>query len=134
MNEKGLEREVLEKYRNIAVVGISDKPDRDSYKVANYLKNHGYNIIPINPTLEKWENLHSYGSLKEAARENDIEVVDIFRKSESVLPIVEEAVEFMPKVIWMQIGVINQRAVELAEEHSIKVIMDKCMMEEHRKL
>lgn len=134
MNEKGLEESILKKYKHIAVVGISNKQDRDSYGVSKYLVDHGYNVIPINPTFEIWEGLKSYPDLVSASKEHNIEVVDIFRKPDAVLPVVEEAIKVKPEAIWMQLGVINQEAAELAERNNIKVIMDKCIMVEHKKL
>ncbi|MCL4350299.1 MAG: CoA-binding protein [Candidatus Thermoplasmatota archaeon] len=127
-------REILTTEKNVAVVGISQNPERDSFRVAKYLKEHGFNVIPVNPAIEKWEGIKSYPSLVEAARDHKIEIVDIFRKSEAVPEIVEESLKINPKTIWMQLGVTNESAAAKARERGIKVIMDRCIMVEHRKL
>ncbi len=134
MNEIGLEESILKLSKNIAVVGISSKPDRDSFVVSKYLLDHGYNVIPINPSFETWEGIKSYPDLISASKEHAIDIVDIFRKPDAVVPVVEEAIVVKPKAVWMQLGVVNKEAAELAEKNSIKVIMDKCIMVEHRKL
>ncbi|MHB1441039.1 MAG: CoA-binding protein [Cuniculiplasma sp.] len=134
MDNSVLIKNVLTNYRNVAVVGISNKEDRDSYKVGKYLDENGFHVIPVNPMLEQWNGKKCYPDLKAASEENSIEVVDIFRKSEAVLPIVEEALKIKPEVIWMQLGVENEEAATLAGKNSIKVIMNKCIMEEHKKL
>lgn len=134
MNEKGLEELILKNYRNIAIVGISNKTDRDSYGVSKYLLEHGYNVIPVNPGFDTWEERKSYPDLISASKDHRIEVVDIFRKSDAVMPIVEEAIGVKPEAIWMQLGVVNHEAAELAERNNIKVIMDKCIMIEHKTL
>lgn len=127
-------KKILEEYKNIAVVGISENKERDSYMVSEYLVNHGYNVIPINPKLDYWNGRKSYKNLEEAGKEQTIDIVDIFRKSEAVPEIVQESLSLKPKVIWMQIGVISEKGKELAERNGIAVIMDKCIMQEHKKL
>ena len=134
MEDSVLIKNVLTNYKNVAVVGISNKEDRDSYKVGKYLDENGFHVIPVNPMLEQWNGKKCYPDLKAASKENSIEIVDIFRKSEAVLPIVEEALKIKPEVIWMQLGVENEEAATLARKNSIKVIMNKCIMEEHKKL
>lgn len=132
--DEGRIPEFLEEYRNIAVVGISDKPERDSYRVSMYLKVHGYNIIPINPKMESWEGLKAYPDLKSVPRELNVDVVDIFRKSDAVYEIVSEALHLNPKLVWMQETVINEDAADLAKSNGISVVMDRCMMKEHNLL
>ncbi|MCL5787913.1 MAG: CoA-binding protein [Candidatus Thermoplasmatota archaeon] len=134
MNETSVIREVFRDNKSVAVVGISNKTDRDSYKVSKYLMEHGFKVIPINPALTEWEGIKCYPDLESASLENKIEVVDIFRKSEAVVPVIEEALKIMPDVIWMQLGVENMEGAKLAEDNSIKVIMNKCIMEEHKKM
>ncbi|MCL4346252.1 MAG: CoA-binding protein [Candidatus Thermoplasmatota archaeon] len=134
MNEQDLIRNVLVDEKNIAIVGLSDKEDRDSFRVARYLLDHGYKVIPVNPSLENWNGIKAYKSVHEAAEENRIDVVDIFRKSEAVPEIVKDSISAKPKTVWMQIGVKSDEGRRMAEENGIKVIMDRCMMEEHRKL
>ncbi|MCL4356537.1 MAG: CoA-binding protein [Candidatus Thermoplasmatota archaeon] len=127
-------RNILETEKNVAVVGISDKEDRDSFKVAKYLHEHGFNVIPVNPVLKQWLGIKAYANLKDAASEHHIDIVDIFRKSEAVPEIVHESIAIKPKTIWMQLGVMNDEAADNARKHGIKVIMDRCIMVEHRKL
>ncbi len=127
-------RNILESEKNVAVVGISDKEDRDSFKVAKYLHEHGFNVIPVNPVMKEWLGIKAYANLKDAASEHRIDIVDIFRKSEAVPEIVNEAITINPKTIWMQLGVISEEAADNARNHGIKVIMDRCIMVEHRKL
>jgi predicted CoA-binding protein len=128
--------EKILKMRAVAVVGISADPSRPSSIVASYLSSHGYEIIPINPALIStgWNGKKSYATLTDAAEENRIEIVDVFRKSESVLPIVQEAISIGAKAVWMQEGVINEEAAALARKHGLLIIMNKCMKKEHEKL
>ena len=126
--------EILENYRNVAVVGISDKKDRDSYQVSEYLSRKGYNIIPINPKFSEWNGIKAFPDLASIPKDINVDIVDIFRKPEAVVPVVREALSIKPKVIWMQEGVINEEAADLARESGLKVVMDRCMMKEHEKL
>ncbi|WP_393971702.1 CoA-binding protein [Oxyplasma meridianum] len=125
--------EILNNARNIAVVGISDKTDRDSYGVATYLKEHGYNIIPINPGLKEWKGIRSYPDLQAVPENVEIDIVDIFRKSDAVVPIVNDALKRKPSAIWMQEGVVNNEAAKMARDAGILVVMDHCIMKEHLK-
>ena len=119
----------------IAVVGLSDKPERDSNEVARYLQSQGYRVLPVNPTLTEVLGEKSYPSLSAIPPEVRLDVVDIFRRSDQVLPIVEEAVA-RPGVggIWMQLGVVNPEAAALAERHELPVVQDLCIMVQHRRL
>lgn len=126
--------EFLTSYRNVAVVGISDKADRDSYQVALYLKEKGYNVIPVNPKLDAWQGLKAYPDLRSIPESENVEVVDIFRKSDAVGEIVKEALPLKPKLIWMQEGVVNEEAADVAKSSGIYVVMDRCIMKEHRKM
>jgi len=126
--------------RTIAVVGLSRNPQKDSYKVAEFLKSKGYRIIPINPNAEEILGERAYPSLKDLPEDlkASIEVVDIFRRSEDVPPVVEEAVEIRKKygrvkAIWMQEGVVNKEAAQVAKEAGLIVIMDRCIMRERLK-
>ncbi|HII83184.1 MAG TPA: CoA-binding protein [Ferroplasma sp.] len=123
--------EILKKYKDIAVVGISDKPDRYSYQVANYLMNNGFNIIPVNPMLKEWQGKKVYSDIKSI--EGNIDVVDIFRRPEFIEDIVMDS-RGKAKVIWMQEGIINEAAKKLAVEMGIEVVMDRCMKKEYEKL
>jgi predicted CoA-binding protein len=126
------EEEILSFSRVVAVVGLSSKPDRPSYKVAGYLKEQGYKIIPVNPTEKEILGELCYPDL--ASIPELIDVVDIFRRSEEVLPIVKEAIKIGAKAVWMQEGVINEEAAARAREAGLMVVMDKCMRKEHLKL
>jgi predicted CoA-binding protein len=114
------------------VVGLSSKPDRPSYKVASHLKEQGYKIIPVNPTEKEILGELCYPAL--ASIPESVDVVDIFRRSEEVPPIVEEAMRIGAKAVWMQEGVINEEAAARAREAGLMVVMDKCMRKEHQKL
>jgi predicted CoA-binding protein len=134
-------REILTKYRTVAVVGLSKDPSKDSHGVAQYLKNHGFHIIPVNPFADEILGEKSYKSLLDMPVDiqKTIEIVDIFRPSDEVLPIVEQAVQLkklygVPYVVWMQLGIINEAAAEKARKAEITVVMDRCMKIEHNRL
>jgi uncharacterized protein len=118
--------------RTIAVVGLSSNPARPSYRVASYMKACGYRIIPVNPNETEVLGEQAYPSL--AAVPGKVDLVDIFRKSEDVLPIVEEAVAKGVKAVWMQEGVINEQAAMHAKESGLLVVMDRCWLKEHTAL
>ena len=123
--------EILKKYRDIAVVGISDKPDRYSYQVAKFLMDRGYNIIPVNPMLDQWMGKKAYRDIHSI--DGNVDVVDIFRRPEFVEDIVMDS-KGKAKVIWMQEGIINEDAAKLANDMGMEVVMDKCMKKEYEKL
>lgn len=127
-------KDVLQRCKTVAVVGISPKEDRPSYGVAAYLKSKGYRIIPVRPDGDEILGEKVYHSLMEIPRGIEIEVVDIFRKSEDVPPVVEDAIQRGAQVVWMQEGIINQEACAKAEKASLKVVMDRCMKKEHQRL
>jgi predicted CoA-binding protein len=133
-------REILTKYKTIAVVGLSRDPDKDSYRVSAYLKKHGFCIIPVNPFADEVLGEKSYKSLLDIQAEiqKSIEIVDIFRSAKDVPPIVEQAVKLKemhgkPYVVWMQLGIVNEQAAETAKKAGLAVVMDKCMMVEHKR-
>ncbi len=119
-------------YKNIAVVGISDDPERPSHFVARFLEAHGYNVIPVNPKLIEWEGKKCYPDLLSIPV--NVDVVDIFRRSEVVPPIVDEAIKIKAKAVWMQEGIINEEAAAKAREAGIEVVMDKCMKKEYDRM
>jgi len=127
-------KDVLRTCKAVAVVGISPKEDRPSYIVASYLKSKGFRIIPVRPDGEEILEEKVYHRLSEIPNEIGVDVVDIFRKSEDVPPIVEEAIRRGVRVVWMQEGVIHEEAGEKAEKAGLKVIMDRCMKKEHQRL
>jgi predicted CoA-binding protein len=126
-----IEEEILNSSRVVAIVGSSPKPDRPSYKVASYLKEHGYKIIPVNPEAREILGETCYADL--VSIPEPIDVVDIFRRSEEVPAIVEQAIRIGAKVVWMQEGVINNEAAIQARRTGLLVVMDKCMRKEHMK-
>ena len=123
--------DIIKKYRDIAVVGISDKPDRYSYQVAKFLMDRGYNIIPVNPMLETWMGKRVYSDVHSI--DVNVDVVDIFRKPEFIEDIVKDSMG-KAKVIWMQEGIVNENAAKLARDMGMEVVMDKCMKKEYEKL
>lgn len=125
-------KKILKDAKTVAIIGLSDKKGRPSLKVATYLKNKGYNIIPVNPRINEVLGLTSYPDLSSIP--DKIDIVDIFRKPEDVLPIVNEAIKLGVKVIWMQEGIINEAAAEKGMAAGLKVIMNRCMLKEHTRL
>jgi len=122
-------KKIFKNSSRIAVVGLSPKPDRPSNDVAHYLMRQGYEIIPVNPGQKEILGRVCYPNLREIP--GSVDVVDIFRRPEYVLPIVEDAIEIGAKYIWMQEGIVNSEAAELAEKHNIPVVMDFCMKVAH---
>jgi predicted CoA-binding protein len=134
-------REILTRYKTVAVVGVSRDPSKDSRRVAEYLKNHGFHVIPVNPFIDEVLGEKAYKSLLDMPDEvqKTIEIVDIFRPSVDVPAIVEQAIQLRnrhgkPYVVWMQLGIINAQAAEMAKDAGLTVIMDHCMMREHSRL
>ena len=126
------EKRILNSSRVVAVVGLSPKPDRPSYNVAGYLKENGYKIVPVNPKAEEILREACYPDISSIPE--PVDAVDIFRRSEEVPAIVEEAIKIGAKVVWMQEGVINEEASTRAREAGLLVVMDRCMLKEHQKL
>jgi predicted CoA-binding protein len=127
-------RAILSSARTIAVVGLSDKPERDSNGVARYLRSQGYRIVPVNPNLSEVLGERSYPSLSAVPPEIRIDLVDVFRRSEAVDPVVDEALQRGVGAIWMQLGVRDEEAARRAEARGIPVVQDRCTMREHRRL
>jgi len=123
---------ILKEFHTVAVVGASPNPDRVSFHVFNYLCEHGYQAIPINPTTKEVSGKTCYPSL--SAVPVHIDIVDVFRRAEDVLPIVEEAIKVGAKAVWMQEGIINEEAGAKALAAGLIVVMDHCMMKEHKRL
>ena len=120
---------ILERYKRIAIVGLSSNPFRPSHFAAIYLLAHGYEVIPVNPKEQQILGKACYTNLRHIP--GAIEVVDIFREPSAVPAIVEEAIDMGAKVIWMQLGVICEAAAERAREAGLEVVMDRCMKIEH---
>ncbi len=123
---------ILREAERIAVVGWSTDPDRDSHEVADYLDRVGYTILPVNP---KYEGTEAYGTqvVGHLTELEDVDVVDVFRRSEAVVDHVEEAIELEAPVFWMQLGIRNDQAADRLGEAGITVVQDRCMMAEHRR-
>ena len=125
-------RAILKKYHTVAVVGLSDNPQRPSHQVARYLQTQGYRIIPVNPQCQEVLGEKCYPSLKEVPE--PVEVVDIFRKGEAIPAIVEEAIAAGAKVIWLQLGLESPEATARARAAGLQVVMNRCMKIEHANL
>ena len=130
-------KSILESYRTVAVVGLSRNPAKDSHIVAKYLQSVGYRIIPVNPFVDQILGKTAYKSLLEVPK--TIDIVGIFRPSKDVPAIVEQAIPIKnkvgaPKVIWIQLGIVNEEAARRAKEAGFTVVMNRCMMIEHKRL
>jgi predicted CoA-binding protein len=123
------ELSIFKQYRKIAVVGTSANNERPSYRVLQYLLEHDFDVIPVNPALSELLGITCYPNLSSIPK--PVEIVDIFRRSEEVIPVIEEAIKVRAKVIWMQEGVINQEAKAIAVNAGLLVVMDKCIRKEH---
>jgi uncharacterized protein len=126
------EKTILEQSKTIAIVGLSPDKEKASNIVANYLIAHGYRIIPVNPGYDEILGLKSFRSLADIP--DKIGIVDIFMRSEKVLPVVEEAIKLKPRAIWLQLGVINEEARKLVEDKGIAFFMNVCVKQEHEKI
>jgi len=124
-------KSILEESKTVAVVGLSPREERDSHRVAKYLQSRGYRIIPVNPNADEVLGERSYPDL--ASVPEPIDVVDVFRRSEAVPEIVEEAIKVGARTVWMQMGVVHEEAAARAREAGLQVVMDRCMMVEHRR-
>jgi predicted CoA-binding protein len=127
-----VEKEILQSSRVVAIVGLSPQPTRPSCKVASYLKKKGYRVISVNPEVKEALGELSYPDL--VSIPEPVDVVDIFRRTEEVPAIVEEAIKIRAKAVWMQEGVVNEAAASRAKEAGLMVVMNKCMRKEHLKL
>jgi predicted CoA-binding protein len=121
--------QILKNYRVVAVVGLSTDPSRPSYQVAQYLQNHGYRIVPVNPGCQEILGEKCYPSLKDIPFE--VEVVDIFRKVEAIPAIVDEAIAVGAKAVWLQLGLEEPRAAAKASQAGLRVVQNRCMKVEH---
>ena len=125
-------RELFNTCRTIAVVGLSDKANRPSYGVAQYMQMRGYQIIPVNPNALEILGEKSYASLLDFPHK--VDMVNVFRRTEDVMPIAQQAVQIGAKCLWQQIGVMNEEADGLAQAHGLLSVMDQCLKIEHRAL
>jgi predicted CoA-binding protein len=122
-------RNILLRYRRIAMVGVSGNPTRASYRALVHMKSKGYTVYPVNPSYDEILGLKCYKSLLDI--DQPVDIVDIFRRPETVIPLVSEAREIGAKVFWMQIGVINEDAAAQAAAAGMEVVMDRCVKIEH---
>ena len=129
MNDIPMLRRILKENRVIAVVGLSAKRHRPSHSVAQYLLEHGYRVIPVNPSYQEVLGQKCYPSLRDIPERVDI--VDCFRRSAEIMPVAEDAIAVGAKVLWMQIGVINEAAAEKARKAGLEVVMDRCIKIEY---
>jgi predicted CoA-binding protein len=127
-------RDLLRRARTIAVVGLSPKPGRPSHSVARYLQQQGYRILPVNPGHEAILGERSYPTLAAAAQEHQIDIVDVFRRSEFAGAVVDAALPLRPLLIWLQQGVVDAAAQARAEAAGVPCVMDRCLAVEHRLL
>lgn len=125
-------RRILQEYRRVAVVGLSDKPNRPSYGVAAYLQTAGYDITPVNPQITASLGVPALPSLADVPP--PVEIVDVFRRSEDVPPVAEAAIAAGAKVLWLQLGIVNEEAAARARDAGLVVVQDRCIYVEHRRL
>ncbi len=125
-------RNLLAGARVIAIVGHSANPARPSYQIAAYLRQQGYTVYPVNPTVPSIDDHQSYPSLADLPE--PVDIVDVFRRAEHLPGVVEEAIEAGAKAVWGQLGVTHPRAAQIAEEAGIDLVMDRCIKIEHRRL
>ena len=124
-------RDILS-FKKVAVIGMSKHSSKAAHYVPKYLSDNGFDVTPVNPTADEILGKKCYDSVSEINEE--IEIVDIFRPSDQVLPIIQEAIKKKPKVIWLQEGIHNSEAEELARKEGIKVVFNRCMLAEHQRL
>lgn len=125
-------RQLMAAAHRIAVVGVSPRPERPSNMVARYLAQQGYEVIPVNPGLESWEGLACYPAVEAAP--GPVDVVDVFRAPEAVPGHVEDAIRAGARAVWLQPGARNDLAAARAREAGLDVVVDRCLMQEHRRL
>ncbi len=128
------DEEIKEIYslKNVAVIGLSKNQEKAAHFVPKYLAENGYNIIPINPSADEILNKKCYPSINDV--DESIDIVDVFRPSDQVLPFVKDAIKKKPKVIWLQEGIHNTEAEELARKEGITIVFNRCMLAEHQRL
>jgi predicted CoA-binding protein len=132
MNSDREMKDILQSAKTIASVGVSGNPEKESNEVAAYLQEQGYRVIPVNPTATEILGEKAYPNLESVPEK--IDVVQVFRKPEDVPPVVEDAIKVGAKVVWMQVGIVNEEAARKAREAGLQVVMDACMRMTHRRL
>ena len=136
MNQTDDIQHILHHHRTVAVVGLSPKATRDSYEVAEYMQQQGWRIIPVNPAagVDKILGEKVYASLSEAAQQEHIDLVDVFRKSEDVPPVAAEAIAIGAKGLWLQLDIEHAESAAAARLAGLRVVQNKCLLVEHRRL
>ena len=132
MNDDRMLKDILLSTKTIASVGLSSNPEKESYWIVSYLKDHGYHMIPVNPTATEILGEKAYPDLESVP--DKIDVVQVFRKPEDVPPVVDDAIKVGAKVVWMQEGIVNEEAAQKARDAGLQVVMDACMRATHRRL
>jgi predicted CoA-binding protein len=132
INDDAELKQILMTVRTVASVGASSNPEKPSYGIFQYLLQHGYEMIPVNPGTPEIQGQKTYPDL--ASIPKKIDVVQVFRKPEDVPPVVDQAIEAGARIVWMQEGVVNEEAATKAEAAGLKVVMDRCMRATHRRL
>ena len=122
-------KEILQNAKTIAVVGLSDNPERTSYQISKEMQNLGYKIIPVNPIVDEVLGEKAYRSLEEV--EEDIDIINVFRRSEHLLSVAEDAIKTKSNIFWAQLGVSDEKAYKLLKERGFTVIMDLCIKVVH---
>jgi predicted CoA-binding protein len=125
---------ILDHYRTVAVVGLSPKAHRDSFEVSRYMQQQGWRIIPINPNASEILGEKAYPTLAEAAQHEAIELVNVFRNSADVPPVVDEAIAIGAKAVWLQLGISHDAATAQARAAGLLTVQNKCLLVEHRRL
>jgi predicted CoA-binding protein len=128
---------ILQHSRTVAVVGLSPKPERDSFEVAQYMQRQGWRIIPVNPVAaaggQPILGERVYATLTEAAQAEEIDLVDVFRNSDDVPPVVDEAIAIGAPAVWLQLGIVNDAAMAKARAAGLRTVQDRCLLVEHRR-
>ena len=127
-------KEILKSAKTIAVVGLANSPLRPSYGVAAYMQQQGYRIIPVNPMIEESLGENSYRSLRDVPQDIKIDIVDVFRRPDAVPEVVNQVIELKLPMLWLQETVIHEEAAERARRAGVSVVMDRCILKEHRRL
>jgi predicted CoA-binding protein len=122
---------ILKETRTIAVVGLSNKPDRDSYRVAAYMQQQGYRILPVNPAVEEVLGEKAYASLEEIPE--PIDLVNVFRRPEHVPPLIDSAIAIAARGIWLQLGIVSNASLAKARQAGLRTVQNRCLMVEHRR-
>jgi hypothetical protein len=133
MSDEQIKR-ILKNAKTIAVVGLANSALRPSYGVAGYMQQHGYRIIPVNPMIEESLGEKSYKSLQDVPKEIKIDIVDVFRRPDAVPEVVNQVIELKLPMLWLQETVVHEEAAQKAREAGVSVVMDRCILKEHRRL